>query len=182
MEKIIEEYIFPSVTKEKIESFGNNIFLSIVVFILSLFARSEAYSLVSCLDISSFFYFFITNIISIIFVLFIFTIWVGFISAVVKKNVSVTKYFSGLLNLFSVYILLLPISLVFVYFGLKFLYYILDMFLSLYLINLSLRYTKLYYGFTKKEMFFIIGLPFIGITLLFVLPIIYLFFLFYGKI
>jgi hypothetical protein len=182
MEKIIEGYIFSSVTKEKIESFKHNIFISIIIFILSLFSHTEAYSILYSLDIISFINFFITNVVGIIFILFFFTIWVIFVSVLFKKSISVNKYFSGLLTMFSIYLLLLPISFISLYFDLKLLYFLTEVMFSLIVLNRILKYTKEFCGFNQKEMFFVVGVPIVFISLLFLLPIIYIFLFIYGKI
>ena len=182
MEKILERYIFPSLTKEKIESFEYNIFISIFIFILALFSRTEAYSIVYSVDIISFLNFFIVNFVSIIFILCIFTIWVCFVSVLFKKNVFVGKYFSGLLTMFSIYFLLLPISLVSLHFDLQLLYFFIEAIFSLIVLTRILRYTKEFYSFNQKEMFFVIGAPIIFISLLFLFPIVYVYLFIYGKI
>jgi len=182
MEKILQQYIFPDTKKERIKDFEYNIFISILIFILSLFSRTEAYSIVYSVDLTSFFNFFIINVVSIIFVLFIFTIWVCFVSVLFKKNISVNKYFSGLLTMFSIYFLLLPLSFVSLYFNFKLLYFLAETVFNLVILIRILNYTKEFIGFGQKEMFFVVGVPIIFISLLFLLPIIYLFLFIYGKI
>ena len=180
MQKIFENYLFFPITEAK--NLKQNIFVSIAIFLLSIFSRSEAYSILYLLDINSFLYFFITNVFGTIFILFIFTIWVGFAVGLFKKNVSIVRFFLGLLNMFSLFFLLLPISLVFFYLDLKPFYFFVETVFSLAILSRILKYTKEFCGFSQKEMFFVVGVPVFFIGLLIFLPIVYIFVLIYGKI
>jgi hypothetical protein len=182
MEKILENYIFPNIKKEEIETVKQNILVSIIIFLLSLFSRAEAYAVVYSIDVGSVLKLFFTNLVGVIFVLFVFTIWIGFVSVLFKKNIFINKYFSGLLNMFSIYMLLLPISLLLLFLNLKFLYFFIEMFFGLIVLSRILKYTKEFCGFSEKEMLFIVGVPIVFISLIFLLPVIYILLFIYGKI
>jgi hypothetical protein len=84
--------------------------------------------------------------------------------------------------MFSIYMLLVPLSLLLLFLNLKFLYFFIEMFFSLIVLSRILKYTKEFCGFSKKEILFIVGVPIVFISLIFLLPVIYILLFIYGKI
>ncbi len=147
-------------------------YLSITIFFFSLVCKTLADLIVSQKGLSNFYSLVGFGILGKLIIIILFLIWVTFCSAVLRKQGEMYTLLYYIFSSHSVYLVLLPISIIFTYFNLTVQYYFIETVVFLILLNRVIRYTKLCYGFTKGQMWLIIFSPIILLTIFITLPVI----------
>ncbi len=180
---LLDIYLFKQpYSKESFQYIEISYFYSILIFLISLFARALSYSILSNLDIYSFLILFLENLLIVVVIIFLFIVWVAFFVAVSKKIIVLKNYLFIILSSFSPLLLLLPVSIILYYFNFSSLFLLIEFVVSIYIFTLILRKTKIYFNFSNGQIFLLVFLPFLFLFLVVLIPFMIILFFMYGQI
>ncbi|MCS7151178.1 MAG: hypothetical protein NZ928_02175 [Endomicrobia bacterium] len=148
---------------------------SFLIFLLSILSLTISRNIVLAKDI---FFFIVLFPYYLIFFMLIIGIYIGsvfLVRSLKKKSYDYKHLLCIILNFFSLYILLLPVSFICYYLNLTRYYFYIELTISIIILFNVLKYTKAELDFSIIQMFFILVIPFM-IMVLFLLSVFGLFF------
>ncbi|MCX7957269.1 MAG: hypothetical protein N2643_05225 [Endomicrobia bacterium] len=176
---LIEEYFLSYNQEYESRNYKISVFVSFLVYVVSIGVFSISHSIVFDLDVYSWISLMFTNFLISLFILLIFLIWTSFISSIFNKSKTIIKFVPVVFRAHYVYMLSLPISIICYYFNINYLFLVFQIILVIKIIKKILSSVKRYYDFGSLQMFFLVGLPFLILSMLMFLPLLLLGLYFY---